>query len=278
MERKEVRQKTVRFLIVLIVFGLLMACMFCRAKPEKDSSCQVVLFGDSAYGNVRDASGIAERLEALTGLEIYNAAIGGTATGRMDCENRLDYSGDSLSVVALTKALYADDFGVQHTLRAQQDITAYVPDVIKGLEKIDFSTVELVVIGSGTNDYYNGIMPENPKDPLDEYTFAGALRKSVGYLRSLNPDIRILLVTPTYSWHLTSGKTCEEFNGSLESYVALELAVAEELGVEALDLFHELYPHDTWEDWQIYTFDGLHPNEEGRALIAGRIAAYLETD
>ena len=31
-----------------------------------------------------------------------------------------------------------------------------------------------------------------------------------------------------------------------------------------------------WEDWELYTKDGLHPNEAGRALIAGQIADYLK--
>ncbi len=280
MERREVRQKTVRFLIVLIAFGILMACMFGGRKPEKDSSFSVVLFGDSVYGNIRDATGVVEQLEELTGREIYNAAIGGTTIGRWDGENRLDYSEDALSVVALTKAVYAGDFGVQKTMDVKQGITNYFPDVVSGLEKIDFSAVELVIIGGGTNDYYDGILRENAEDPMDEYTFAGALRSAVSYLRKVNPKLRILLITPTYSWLLATGQTCEEYDlgGLLEEYVETELAVAEELGVEALDLYHDLYPHDTWEDWQIYTFDGLHPNEEGRALIAGRIAAYLETD
>lgn len=274
------RQKTVRILIVLIVFGILMACTFGGRKPERDSSFQVVLFGDSVYGNIRDATGVVEQLEELTDRKIYNAAIGGTTIGRWDAENRLDYSEDALSVVALTKAVYAGDFGVQRTMDAKQDITNYFPDVVSGLEKIDFSSVELAIIGGGTNDYYDGILRENADDPLDEYTFAGALRAAVSYLRKVNPDIRILLVTPTYSWLLATGQTCEEYDlgGLLEEYVETELALAEEMDVEVLDLFHDLYPHASWEDWQLYTFDGLHPNEEGRALIAGRIAAYLETD
>ena len=76
------------------------------------------------------------------------------------------------------------------------------------------------------------------------------------------------------------GLTCEEMDnggGLLEDYVDAGLALAEELDIEAVDLYHDFFPHESWEDWELNMMDGLHPNEAGREKIARRIADALQS-
>lgn len=260
-----------------LLFAVLFLPGYLAGGGEKQP-VEIVFFGDSVYGNLRDGSGVPDRLGRLLGKSLYNAAFGGTCTGRNGQDFRLDYSGDSLSLAALTKAVYAGDFGVQQAISPRRDITYYFGEAIDGLEQIDFSGVETVLIGHGNNDYYAGI-PLVGKDPLDEYSFEGALRKSLTALKKTNPDLRIILVTPAYSWLLSTGQTCQEYNvghGVLEDYVQKMFEVAAEMEVEVIDLYHDCFPHGKWEDWQLYTVDGLHLNEAGNVLIAEKIAEYME--
>lgn len=273
------RLKIVYGLIVALFLALLAsATLRDRIDRLERRQVRVVAFGDSVFGLIRDDTSIPAHLERLLGEPVFNAALGGTCISRTDLEYRLDDTGDAMSLAALTKAAAAADFGVQQTSRVREVNKEYFEGVVDELEQIDFSGVELVLIQHGLNDFYSGVPLENEEDPYDEYTFKGALRSSVRSLRQANPDMRILLITPTYTWHRMSGLTCEEFDGgggNQEAYVQAEVEVAEELGVELLDLYHDLFPHEKWEDWEIYTWDGLHPNEAAREMLAEMIVDYL---
>jgi len=267
-----------------IVYGVLAAALFgvlflagFHSRPDRGErqTVQIITFGDSVFGEVRDETAVPARLQELLGKSVYNAALGGTCAARLDAERQLDYGRDSLSLTGLAKSVWADDFGVQQAVRMRESNTEYFPEVIDGLATVDFTQVEMVLIQQGLNDYHAGTVIENPEDPYDEYTFLGALRSAVSALRKRMPDVRIVLITPTYTWYTATGLTCEEMDqggGVLEDYVDAELRLGAELAIEVVDVYHDFLPHERWEDWERYSRDGLHPNEAGRELMAQKIA------
>ena len=154
----------------------------------------------------------------------------------------------------------------------------YFPEVIAGLKSMDFTGVEIVLIQQGINDYHAGVPLENAENPYDEYTFLGALRGSVEALKKVNPDLRIVLVTPSYTWYPLSGQSCEELDhggGVLEDYVNAEIGLARELGLEVIDMYHDFWPDFSQETCRRYTRDGVHPNEAGRELWTEKIVNVL---
>lgn len=265
-------------LLFVLLFG---AAFHGNRGAEKQQQAEIVVFGDSIFGLIRDETAVSAKLQELLGRPVYNAALGGTGMARQESGRRMDYAKNSLSLAGLTRAVRTDDFGVQHATRLQESNMEYFRDTLEGLEAVDFQTVEIVLIQQGINDYHAGIPMDNPEDPYDEYTFLGAFRSGVSYLREVNPELRIVLVTPTYAWYRLTGLTCEEADqggGLLEAYVEAEIREAEKLGIEVIDVYHDFYPHETWEDWEVYTWDGLHPNEAGREMLAQRIAETLSKD
>ncbi len=238
-------------------------------------------FGDSVFGLVRDETAIPAQLEKLLGKKVYNAALGGTAMARQEQDRRLDYPKGALSLTGLTESLLAGDFGPQQTVRMRESATDYFPEVIDGLQQVDFSQVDTVLIQYGVNDYHVGTEIDNPEDPYDVYTFLGALRTAVRSLREINPALRIVMVTPTYAWLIYSDpprtyQEADQGGGTLDEYVDAAIGAAKELDIEVIDVYYDFYPHENWEDWRLYTTDGLHPNEEGRRKLAEYIAEALE--
>lgn len=259
------------------LFLLLFLCSLALGRVER-TAFPIVCLGDSILAMTRDETSVTHLMEEQLGVEVYNGAMGGTNMSRTDLSRNMGYSKDCLTMAALAQAIGYKDFGAQQAVRIRENGTEYFEQTIDGLEKIDFNRVEILVIEHGINDYNAGIPIYSDDDPYDPYTFTGALRYSVELLQEKYPRLRIILVTPTYSWYRKAHLTCEQWDsgyGYLEDYVEAEIRLAKELGIEVIDNYHHLYPHEVWEDWERYTVDGLHPNEEGRRLMARRLADYL---
>lgn len=264
--------------LALVFFGAGLFLWAGLSKPGGSKTPSGVLLGDSIYAE-REWKSITEMVEERTKKEIWNASLGGTAISRLDQERWMDRTMDNMSMVSLSKAILSGEFSVQKQARIQMPATEYFDRVIEEMSAWDFAKVRILFLGYGMNDYQNGAPLETEGNPTDEYSFGGALRRVLTDLGNAYPQLRLILLTPTYSWYLTQGQSCEERDwggGYLEEYVELEMQIAGELGIEVLDLYHDVYPHEAFEDWKLVTVDGVHPNENGREMIADRIAAYLE--
>lgn len=268
-----------------IIYGAVASALFIScfwagiaAENTEETSFDIVCLGDSILGQARDATSIPAILGRELNVSVFNGAFGGTNMSRKSEDRSITYFKDSLSMAALSLAIGYEDFGPQQTVASKENGTEYFEETVDRLEEIDFHKVETLIIGYGTNDYNGGTPIENPENLYDTYTYAGALRFSLEALQKNYPHLRIILLAPTYSWFLAKKETCEEWNsgyGYLEDYVDAVFRVAEEFQVEVVDLYHDFYPHEKWEDYARYTTDGLHPNEKGRELIAGKLAEYL---
>lgn len=279
MQGKDIRQKILCGIIAAALFAVLFFASFRpREKLIMRQPVDIVIFGDSIFGEIRDENAVPAQLQKVLGRNIFDGAFGGTCATRVEQERRLDYTRDSFSLIELAKSVESGDFGVQQSIIMRESNTEYFEDVIDGLDAIDFSGVEIFVIQQGLNDYHAGVTIENTEAPYDESTFMGAVRTAVRSFRKVNPEARIVIVTPVYTWYIASGKTCEEADnggGILEDYVNADLRLAEELDLEVIDVYHDFYPHEKWEDWELCSRDGLHPNETGREMLTERIAEQL---
>ena len=271
-----VKKQWIYWLPAAVLFCGILALLWFHENGEKEEY-RVICLGDSIIGNERDETSITAVMEEILGTKVYNGAFGGTTMSCRYNENRASMTEDTLSMVQLAQSIAYRDFGVQNASVTGWSPMEYFPESMYGFQKIDFEKVEVLVIEHGVNDYLAGAELDNTEDPYDIYTFGGALRSALKILKERYPDLRIILATPIYCWYVREGVNCEERdfgNGLLEDYVNLELEIGREFGVEILDNYHEsgIGSTGTYEEWEEYTVDGVHLNEEGRALIGARLA------
>jgi lysophospholipase L1-like esterase len=266
---------------VLVIFCIILFYTTFRLDArEQKERYDIICFGDSIIGQSRDETSITALLAQKTGMTVYNGAFGGTCFSRLDQTRSLFQDRDGLSFAAVSQAVAYEDFAFQQTIRITDNGTEYFEENIETLGHIDFAAADVFVVAYGVNDYHVGAPLMNPEDPYDPYTFAGAIRQSIKSLQTRYPKTRILLLTPTYRWITETDEadeTGESHNtgyGNLLDYVTVEKEIAQAMNVELLD-HYDLYPHETYEDWRLYTIDGLHPNPPGRERIAQAIADYL---
>lgn len=152
-------------------------------------------------------------------------------------------------------------------------------DFISRVPEMD-NDADIVVVFGGTNDFGHGDAPLGTMSDRTPYTFYGALHCLYTALTEKYPDVPVVILTPLHRLNEDSpkGDNKPEPVGTLKEYVNIIREVAEYYSLPVLDLFKEsgLQPKVPVIQ-QKYIPDGLHPNDDGNAILAHKIARFLET-
>ena len=152
-------------------------------------------------------------------------------------------------------------------------------DFISRVPEMD-NDADIVVVFGGTNDFGHGDAPIGTMSDRTPYTFYGALHCLYTALTEKYPDVPVVILTPLHRLNEDSPKGDNKPApvGTLKEYVNIIREVAEYYSFPVLDLFKEsgLQPKIPIIQ-QKYIPDGLHPNDDGNAILAHKIARFLET-
>ena len=201
----------------------------------------------------------------------------------MELKNaKINFLGDSITqgqgftpYVTVIKEKYglseANNCGIGGTRIAKQTKPlTHIFDMYFGLRaKVMPKDVDAVVVFGGTNDYGHGDSKMGDIDSTDVYTFYGALNSLITDLKTDYPNSKIVFLTPIRR----STEHCRNHNGKiLEDYVNAIIDVTKKHNIPVIDLFRsEIFdPNDV-----NLVPDGLHPNNEGQAILADYIAKEL---
>ena len=123
------------------------------SERETDTQAQILFLGDSILGQYRDETSIPALVGEMLDTEVFNGAFGGTTMSLQNRDYRDAYYWDGLSFSRLTRAIAAQDFGLQQTIRTKDYVTMDFRDIVDELDRLDLTSVQTVVISYGMNDY-----------------------------------------------------------------------------------------------------------------------------
>jgi len=147
------------------------------------------------------------------------------------------------------------------------------------------TSADMVIVYGGVNDYIHGDAPFGEIGDTTPATFCGGVYYLMNYLRENYGNKPIIFITPARCFlrHevddlCPSVHTAKRVPGKpLAAYAEAISETAKQFSVKVLDFYNDLGvdPHIP-EQFEKYTTDGLHFNDDGHALIAEKLKALIE--
>ena len=176
----------------------------------------------------------------------------------------------------------ANNYGVSGSRIARQIVVTDEPydrDYCMRCAEMD-QTADAVVIFGGTNDYGHGEAPLGVPEDRTPDTFYGACHYLMNEMLNLYSGKPVVILTPLHRDDednpLGDGRKPRSV-APLRTYRRILMEVAQFYALPVLDLYATsgIQPENPVNKAMLLP-DGLHPSDAGHALIARRIARFLE--
>lgn len=237
-------------------------------------------FGDSTIGNTNDPTSVSSQLASMTGATTFNVGFGGCHMSQ-HAEHW-----DAFSMYRLADAITTNDFTLQDAAIAANPpgMPAYFDSHLTLLKNADWSNVDFITIGYGTNDYASGDLIDNPANQKDTTTFLGAFRYSVETILNKYPHLKILVTAPMYRFWLNDDGTYKNDsdtvsyntnNDTLDKFADAIVAESKKYHLPVLNLYTDLGINKFNRTVYFPSNDGTHQNEAGRKRIAEKLSSGL---
>lgn len=235
---------------------------------EEEDMIRILVMGDSIWGNYRDETGVAARVERYMeklgySARIYNAAIGGTRATIDPEDNEWEYGPASESSLGKMTSILSGNTDVE----LLQGKAAY--DEMKAALAVK-DQIDYVIIAYGMNDFLSQAPINNSDRPWTGY--GTALVKGVGEVERECPNAQIMIVAPTYASYF-SVPVQNMGEKALYNYASVACDVARGKNTLCVDAYNNI-GIDAYNAEE-YLEDGVHLNERGRDLYARNIVSCL---
>ena len=244
----------------------------------------IVLFGNAPFADDRDSSdSLANLIAKETGANVYNCSISGSYLAAQ--HTNFDPTLAPMDayclywLVNLAAGVPLDGYYNDAAEALGDKTPPEAEEVVNTLKTLDFNTIDTVAIMYDATDYLMGNAMYNDDNPTDPTQFTGNLEASLEVLQRLYPQIRIIVMSPTYAYAIDEDGNYVSsdiyiYNGRdvLSTYVIKECYSSNLHSVSFMD---NLYGSITEDNAKEYLTDNLHLNVKGRKLIAKRFEYFL---
>lgn len=145
------------------------------------------------------------------------------------------------------------------------------------------SEIDVIVVYGGINDYIHGDAPFGSMSDTTPDTFCGGVEFLMNILEEIYPNAKKVFITPArqryadLDYKKPSNRACKTADAKpVREYGNVIIKKGREHNIPVLDLYEELpFDADSGDDYEKYTVDGLHFNDQGHKFIADAIANFL---
>ena len=255
-----------------------------NGKMIVNDASNIVVFGNAPFADDRGSSdNLASLIAKETGATVYNCSISGSYLAAQ--HTNFDPTLAPMDayclywLVNLASGVSLDGYYNDAAEALGDKTPPEAEEVVNTLKTLDFNTIDTVAIMYDATDYLMGNAMYNDDNPTDPTQFTGNLEASIEVLQSLYPQIRIIVMSPTYAYAIDEDGNYVSsdiyiYNGRdvLSTYVIKECYSANLHSVSFMD---NLYGSITEDNAKEYLTDNLHLNVKGRKLIAKRFEYFL---
>ena len=224
---------------------------------------KIVCFGDSLFGRTRDDTSALYKVAEITGADVINVGFGGSSMAKVGSGAFAQFSLPALTDAIIGKSWTNQDANVGAATGWDEQLPK--------LKEIDFSTVDMIVLHYGTNDFTSA----NALEGSGVTSVCGALRYSLDKLIAAYPQIRFFISLPVYRyWDNAYPDTYTNSNGAkLTDFIEAIRKVAMEYNYPVIDGYHGMGVNKL--NAAYYLADQTHHNLAGMKLFGEFIAAQL---
>lgn len=243
-----------------------------------DGELNVLCLGNHPFSDERDSdTNVCNMVAELTDANVYNCSFPSSTLSAHDATyNASAYLFDAFSFYHVTKALCTGDMTIYDEFKnALPVIPEGIPDPHEILSGIDMNKIDIIAIMYDGMDYLDARRVNDDEDPMNVSTYLGSFNTAIDMLQETYPHIRIIVMSPTYCFGVLSdgsyiSSDIQSYGNEFLSTFSIKLSEASyQQSVSFVDNLYGTIHENIAED---YLLNNLHLNEDGRRLVAERLA------